>query len=86
MEVGCPMIKHPLDKWLSGTQSQFDHCGEQKNFLLLLGIELCFLGCPVCRTVTTLTELQVDFEYDYSLFIQCALPYKYNKEMINMYP
>jgi hypothetical protein len=39
MEVGCPRMMYPLDKWLGGPQSQFDHCGEEKNLLLLLGIE-----------------------------------------------
>jgi hypothetical protein len=40
IEVGCPRIRYPLDKRLGGSQSQFDHCGEVKNLLLLLGIEL----------------------------------------------
>jgi hypothetical protein len=42
---------------LGGTQGWYGHCGEEKNLLLLLGIEPRFLGCPACSLYSILTGI-----------------------------
>jgi hypothetical protein len=40
-------LQYQLDRRLSGPQSQFGHCGEEKNLFPPLGTEPKFFGCSV---------------------------------------
>ena len=51
--------QYQTSKWLGGPQTQYEHFGEEKNCLLLLGNEARFIRCPACSLITLLTALHL---------------------------
>jgi hypothetical protein len=69
---------YPLDRKVGELEGRYEHFGEQKNYLSLLGIELRLLGGTAHGVVAISTELS-RFLLDLLILVVCDQEYKLRK-------